>query len=268
MKRFIAGLCWSLLIFTSVSIAQNEFPEELPDDYLPFTMRQNGDTLNGESRFLEGFQITMVLPGTASDRTLNVDSLFSLVRRGNVKSTLTYPSGRTTPITYEIVHHRKQEDIYMKSSLGYFLWEYLNIEDSILRFAIYWWYCPPATERDLKIIEMARKLLDDPDRWHQEDDRKCEHDNETNRWSLFCALKHASLEIEEEYNHHNTAIQTARFVIDDLIPGHDYAHTLMDFNNEPETKHADVLHVLKLTTERINKELRNNSTREHHNQRP
>jgi hypothetical protein len=76
------------------------------------------------------------------------------------------------------------------------------------------WYCPPATELDLKIIEMAEKLLG-------------------------------------EYNHHNTAIQTARFVIDELIPNHGFAHTLMDYNNAPSTRHGDILHVLELSNKRI-----------------
>ena len=64
---------------------------------------------------------------------------------------------------------------------------------------------------------MAKSLLVNPENWHQKDDRKCEPDIENNHWSLFCALKFASIETTGEYNHHNTAIQTARFVIDDLI---------------------------------------------------
>ena len=73
--------------------------------------------------------------------------------------------------------------------------------------------------------------------------------------SLFCALKIASIKVMGEYNHRGTVIQTARFVIDDLVPNHGYAHTLMDFNNAPTTTHEDVVRVLELARERIEKEL-------------
>lgn len=241
-------------------LAQSTSQNELPDDYLPFTLHQLDDRLEGESEFLKGFKISMNIPGEVSENELNIDNIFSLVRNRNITGTLTYPDGKTTKIEYEIVHHRKNEDIYMKSSLGYFLWEYMSIQDGKLSFAIYWWYCPPATEVDLKIIEMAEKLLADSSHWHKDDDRDCTDDIESNQWSLFCALKHSSIVKTSEYNHHNTAIQTARFVIDELISDHGFTHTLMDFNNAPPTRHGDILHVLELSKKRIKKELLESST--------
>ena len=50
-----------------------------------------------------------------------------------------------------------------------------------------------------------------------------------------------------EYNHHNTTMQTVRFVIDDVIPDHGFEHTLMDYNNSPSTKYENILHVLLST---------------------
>lgn len=70
-----------------------------------------------------------------------------------------------------------------------------------------------------------------------------------------CALKHASIATMGEYNHHNTAMQTLRFFIDELVPGHGFAHTLMDFNNAAATSHADILEVLGLAREHIEVEL-------------
>jgi hypothetical protein len=78
--------------------------------------------------------------------------------------------------------------------------------------------------------------------------------------SLFCALKIASIEIVKEYNHRNTAIQTVRFVIDDLVPNHGYAHTIEDYNNAATTQHKDILNVLKLAKARIRKELIKNDS--------
>jgi hypothetical protein len=230
--------------------------EELPDDYLPITLFRIDDRLEGGSEFLEGFTFTLNAPSDFLWDELNTDTLIALVMDHNVSGTLTYPSGRTTPIEYEIVRHRGIEEIYMKSSLGYFLWEYLVASDNTLSLAIYWWYCPPATEKDLEIIEMAKEILADPNRWSNDDDRECKTDIETNQWSLFCALKHSSIEILNEYNHHGTAIQSARFAIDELVPNHGFPHTLMDYNNGSSTNHRDIMHVLDLARLRIEGELR------------
>jgi hypothetical protein len=66
-----------------------------------------------------------------------------------------------------------------------------------------------------------------------------------------------------EYNHHNTAMQTARSVIDELVPDHGYEHTLKDFNDAPSTEHGDILHVLKLSKKRIQQELSEASSLRH-----
>lgn len=225
--------------------------DELPDDYLPFTLHQLNGRLEGASEFLDGFKISMNLPSEHFHGGLSIEAVYSLVRSNNVTGTVTYPSGKTTKIEYEIVRHREIEEIYMKSSLGYFLWEYLFIHDGKLNFAIYWWYCPPAKEEDRKILEYAGELLSDSSHWHQNDDRECGDDIENKRWSLFCALKHASMKVAGEYNHHNTAIQSARFVIDELVPNHGFAHTLMDYNNRASTSYSDIMRVLEISRERI-----------------
>lgn len=257
MKRTSLLVTLRLIIITTAVLgggsisAQNSTQTELPDNYVPFSMYQLEDKLEGTSEYLEGFSISIDIPSSLMDHGINIKTIFSLVRDQNITGVLTYPDGATTPIQYEIVHHRETEDIYMKSTLGYFLWEYMSVRNDTLSMAIYWWYCPPATEVDLAILDMTRQLLSDPNNWHQNDDRQCEDDIENNQWSLFCALKHASIEMMGEYNHHNTAMQTVRFVIDDLIPDHGFAHTLMDYNNTPATKHIDIMDALDQARKRI-----------------
>ena len=255
MSSVVHILLAALLLGTYSVQAQDTSHEELPEDYLPFTLHQLDEKLEGESEFLGGFKISMNVPSEFLESGLNIEAIISLVRSQNVTGTVTYPSGKTTKIEYEIVRHRETEEIYMKSSLGYFLWEYMFIHDGKLNLAIYWWYCPPATEKDREIIEFADKILADSSRWHKDDDRECGNDIENNRWSLFCALKYSSMEITGEYNHHNTAIQSVRFVIDELVPNHGFAHTLMDYNNESSTTHSDILHVLEISRQRIEGEL-------------
>jgi hypothetical protein len=253
LRRSIIAMA-ALLVAVPVW-AQSPVGEELPDDYIPFTFSFTDSGLVGSSEFLQGFTITMAILRGELPASIDLDTLVAAVRSRPITGTLTYPSGRTTPIAYEIVHHRGPEEIYMKSSLGYFLWEYVSVSDDQVNMAIYWWYCPPALPADLEALETAARLLADPDHWHQKDDRDCADDEASGRWSLFCALKYASIEAMGEYNHHNTAMQTIRFVIDDLVPDHGFAHTLMDYNNASTTTHADILHVLELAHEHVAAEL-------------
>ena len=242
-----------LLALFSVALIHAE--TELPDDYLPITMKIQDGMLAGESEYLEGFMFSMDLPADSLKKPFDKEELFNTVRDQNITGTLTYPNGKTTEIKYEIVDHRGFEDIYMKTTLGYFLWEMIEVRKDELSFVIYWWYCPPARQVDLEALEMAEQLLADSTHWHKTDDRKCEDDIENERWSLFCAIKYASIEKMGEYNHHNTAMQALRSVVDELMPDHEFGHPLMDFNNLPSTTHHDILFVIEEAKKKIEKEL-------------
>jgi hypothetical protein len=234
--------------------------ETLPYDYLEFSLDILDDRLEGRSKDLTGFVVTMNLPIEFLRKEFNVTELTALIRNQEIKGTLRYPKiwRKKTEIRYEIVMHRGVEEIYMKSTLGYFLWERIRIEKSKLLFVINLWYTPPANKVDLEILKLAQRLLADPCNWHKKDKRKCENDIKNNRWSLFCALKYASITKMGEYNHRNAAMQAVRFVINDLIPNHGFKHTLMDYNNARTTTHRDILNVLTLAEDRINKEMRSN----------
>jgi hypothetical protein len=254
------------LCISCFSVCQLTAQDTLPDDYLIFNLHIKDGHLEGSSEYLEGFEISMDVPLEILAKglsELNIEALMTVIKDNKITGTLCYPNGKETPIKYEIVRHRGIEEIYMKTTLGYFLWERVTITDERLTFAIYWWYCPPARKVDMETMEMARQLLADSTSWHKKDDRKCDDDIENSTWSLFCALKYASMEKMGEYNHHNTAMQTVRFVIDDLIPDHEFAHTLMDYNNAPSTGHKDILNVLRMAQERILKDLQTSPSEEY-----
>jgi hypothetical protein len=51
-------------------------------------------------------------------------------------------------------------------------------------------------------------------------------------------------------------MQEARFVIDEIAPNRkNYKHRLMDFNNDPTTKFADIQKFFRLLADRITKRL-------------
>ena len=235
-------------LFGECSFLEND---TLPDNHLVISMNIMDDRLEGSSEFLQGFTFTMQVPGEFQNSAFDYPKLLTLIRNNTIVGTLIYPTGKVTEIQYEVVNHRGKDDIYMKTTLGYFLWECADIKDNHVLFVINWWYYPPVREVDLKVIEMTRKLLADSSSWHKEDDRKCDDDIKDSTWSLFCALKHSSINLMKEYNHHNTAMQTVRFVIDEIKADHGYAHTLMDYNNDSATSHKDILQVLNLAEKRL-----------------
>jgi len=125
MKKYI--LIYFLIFWFSVCqlFAQQISQDTLPDNHLLFTLNILNDRLEGANEYLEGFKITMDLPNQFLKNGLNIDNLMSIIRNQEIRGTVTYPNGKTTQIKYEIVHHRETEEIYMKTSLGYFLWQKL-----------------------------------------------------------------------------------------------------------------------------------------------
>ncbi|MCP4549775.1 MAG: hypothetical protein GY835_25245 [bacterium] len=172
-----------LLMAAATTLAQTAPQNELPDDYLPFTLTLSDSGLVGASDYLDGFAITMDIPHSSLPDGPDIDAIIAAVRSRPITGTLSYPGGRTTTITYEVVRHRGPAEIYMKSTLGYFLWEYVSVTDDRIGMAIYWWYSPPATPADMVTLEMAARLLAAPRNWHQEDDRDCADDIESGRSS-------------------------------------------------------------------------------------
>ncbi len=247
---------YAFLLSLCLNVISGYGQDELPDNYLPFSFKVQDEKLEGKCEYLEGFIFSMDLPAVLLKKAFDKEELFTTVRNQKITGTLTLPNNKTTEIQYDVVNHRGVDEIYMKTTLGYFLWEMLDVQDNELSFAINWWYCPPARKVDLEALEMTEQLLADSTNWHKQDDRKCEDDIEKNRWSLFCAIKYASIQKMGEYNHHNTAMQALRFAIDELIPDHGFEHTLMDFNNLPSTTHRDILLVIDMAKKRIEKELK------------
>ena len=119
----------------------------------------------------------------------------------------------------------------------------------------------PVTEADLRILQRADALLNDPASWNRHDDRVCSDDEATGKRSLFCALQKADTEVLGTYEHRNAALQEVRFAVEDATRGRQMMfdalrhfrlpHRLMDFNNLPDTRFEDIHNVLRVATTRV-----------------
>ena len=107
------------------------------------------------------------------------------------------------------------------------------------------------TGHDLRILQRAEQLLQEPSQWNRNDDRECSDDEAQNRRSLFCALHKASIDVLGSYQHRRAALQEVRFAVEEATRGRAFEHRLRDFNNLPETQLADVQRVITTAAERV-----------------
>jgi hypothetical protein len=93
----------------------------------------------------------------------------------------------------------------------------------------------PAAETDIQILERALNLVNNGNNWNRFDNRVCDVSSYPYKWSLFCALHQASIDIDSEYKHLRPAMQAARQAINEITSGKKYAHLLQDYNNEAQS---------------------------------
>jgi len=110
---------------------------------------------------------------------------------------------------------------------------------------------------DLRIIQKTDSILSDETKWNRDDNRYCFDDIHKGRYSLFCALYKASVDITGEYEHRRPVMQQVRFIIDKYGQDRVINHRLMDWNNHTETSFGEVKQVLKEATDSIEIQLYN-----------
>ncbi len=252
--KLILIILGHLILLSQVTLGQNKICETCVE----YTLALTGDKLQGSSLQFAGYDVSMNLPTDFSKDSLSIDYLFTVIRNNDIRGDFIFPNGKTTEIKYSLIPYNDTLTVFMKTSNGWYPWDKLRIENNRLIFSYDYWYRPPASNVDLEILNLCFDYLKDSTKWHQNDDRNCDTDRLDKIWSLFCAIRTASIKKMGEYNHRGTVIQTTRFVIDELYPNHGYAHTLMDFNNDPNTKYSDIINVLTITKDRIDKELKEN----------
>ena len=101
---------------------------------------------------------------------------------------------------------------------------------------------------DVLILKRANDILSSESVWSKEDDRKCQNDIESNKYSLFCALYKASVDIVGEYDHRKPGLQQVRWIIDDQYKERLAGHRLMDFNNHVKTNFDEIKNLLQEST--------------------
>jgi len=101
----------------------------------------------------------------------------------------------------------------------------------------------PVSNDDLAIIERANQILEAQHQRNVNGDRNCDDDRASDRYSVFCALYVASIEITGTYRHRRPAMQAARDSLWAHFPG-EYVHMLRDINNNPSISDEEIVGIL------------------------
>ena len=96
----------------------------------------------------------------------------------------------------------------------------------------------PPNALDKEILEHASTVIASDAVWNRADDRKCPRG--ATKWSIYCAVERAMIEVTGGFNHRRPAGQLVRHIVDERSANRNYSHRMMDYNNDPRTSIADV----------------------------
>lgn len=210
------------------------------------------DRLTGkcDNQYFTGFEIELDSSYALIDSTL----LFSQLPR---IGTINFKNRIDIPTEFTLTERAGYPQIMFKFRTSYYTFDHLRIDSQSISFTMDDDPVVPPTQDDLSIIQLAKKLLASEENWNHNDDRNCEDDLANNSYSLYCALRLATLEVENRYNHRNAALQKLRHLIASKFPDRKWNHRFMEFNNMKETKFEDIVGILDSIEKDFVEELNN-----------
>jgi len=130
----------------------------------------------------------------------------------------------------------------LRTVFGWFAVSGLTQAGQILRFELDAAREVPPSALDREILERAAAILSSESVWNRADNRKCPP--AATSWSLYCAMERATIEVTGAFHHRRPALELVRQIVDERSAGRPYHHRLMDYNNDPTTRLADVRGIL------------------------
>ena len=126
----------------------------------------------------------------------------------------------------------------LRSADGWFLILRTAISGSAMEFDVDFDHEVPPSDLDREIVQRATAILSSELVWNRADTRECSPVDKT--WSIYCAMEKATIEITGGFHHRRPALQIVRKIVEERSAAKPYKHRLMDYNNDPATRFADV----------------------------
>jgi hypothetical protein len=162
------------------------------------------------------------------DSTISINGILSLIR---VKVANSYVDS-----TIEIEVYAGGSGV-LRSQDGWYAISDFSQSAQILRFRVDTQEIQP-NNLDRDIIKRAAIILSSDSVWNRADNRECEPT--ATKWSIYCAMERATIEVTGAFHHRRPALQLIRRIVDERTVSRHYHHRLMDYNNDPTTTFKDV----------------------------
>jgi len=229
MKRLIAtSLCLSFLQF--LVFAQ---------DGAELFLDNNKLTGSCHNPYFTAFEIEL----DSAYKRIDSITLFKQLPRLGI---LNFKNKTNISTEYTLTNRAGYAQIMFRFKSNWYTFDNLKISHKSISFSIDTDPIIPGTLGDLEIVKLTKKILSEEKYWNRVDDRQCVDDIANKSYSLYCALRIASLQVEEKYNHRNASLQSLRHIIQEKYPNRKWKHRLMDFNNMEETTYHVIMKTLDL----------------------
>jgi len=126
----------------------------------------------------------------------------------------------------------------MRSDARWFLVSGFALANETLQFQLDTSIEVPPNELDREIVRHAAALLSSESVWNRADTRVCAATD--TKWSIYCAMKQATIEVTGAFHHRRPALQMVRQIVHKRTATKNYNHRLMDYNNDPSTRLEDL----------------------------
>jgi hypothetical protein len=153
------------------------------------------------------------------------------------------------PTRFEITDNQYIPTKVAKLPFGWFPIETVTENSDQLMIMINATHVLPPTPDDIKILDRALDILSSKSIWNKNDNRLCPPNPE--KWSLFCALTQATVEVSGGVHYRQPAHEKVREVLNEVGGNRVKTHRLMDYNNHPDTTFEDVRNLLIEARKRI-----------------
>ncbi len=190
-----------------------------------------------EGGLFESFQIALEKPYA----NLNTEGLLKLLPK---KGSGTILTKKKYDADFVITERSGFKQVLFKARLGWYTFDDLKFENGKFYFTVDHDADVPFTREDLEVLKEARKLLKDDLHWNKEDERICDDDLSSGKYSLFCAIKTAYIKVHSEWNHRNAIFQKIRHLIGEKHAEKIKHHRLLEYNNMHDTSFESIMDLL------------------------
>jgi len=147
------------------------------------------------------------------------------------------------------------DSLMVRATFGWHPVNYIEIKKNILVFEWDWSFRPNLEQADMEILNKANDILKSENDWDNNDDRNCKEDLANKKYSLYCAIYKATMDVTSDFNHRGAALEIVRKMIREENSNKHYQHDLMDFNNQ--NSFAAIKSLLQVSKENLRKSLNN-----------